>query len=146
MDNTVHIVCPSCSTINKFPVSRLNDHPQCGKCSQDLFQGQPVELNAHNFQKHLSRNEIPLLVDFWAPRCGPCKMMGPAFKNAAAQLEPMVRLAKLNTEADPAIGSKFAIRSIPTMVLFQNGREISRQSGAMSTEAIVGWVQKSRQN
>lgn len=140
MSDSSHIVCPHCAAINRIPNARLGDDPKCGRCHQPLFQAHPIELNAGNFQAHLSRNDIPLLVDFWAPWCGPCKMMGPAFEQAAAQLEPRVRLAKVNTEAEQMLGGQFNIRSIPTLALFQNGRELARQPGAMATDQIVAWT------
>ena len=136
----IHIVCPNCAAINRIPEARINDRPKCGKCGAPLFSGQPVELNADNFQRHLTRNDIPLLIDFWAPWCGPCKMMGPAFQQAAARLEPQIRLAKVNTEAEQEIAARYGIRSIPTMILFRQGREAARQSGAMNADAIVQWA------
>ncbi len=135
-----HVVCPHCGVVNRIQDSRLIDNPQCGKCAQPIFIGQPVELTADNFIKHLSRNDIPLLVDFWAPWCGPCKMMAPAFVQAAKQLEPHVRLAKVNTESHQDLGGQFAIRSIPTMIFFVSGVERARQSGAMDSAAIIDWV------
>ncbi len=140
MSISSHIVCPACNAINRITTDRLSENPKCGKCHQQLFSAAPMELTSANFQKHISRNDIPVVVDFWAPWCGPCKMMGPAFEQAANQLEPDIRLAKLNTEAEQAIGAQYGIRSIPTLAMFKNGREIARQPGAMGTADIVRWV------
>ena len=138
--NTQHIVCPQCHAVNRITSGRLRDKPQCGKCHKPLFTGQPIDLNAGNFQIHIARNDIPVVVDFWAPWCNPCKLMAPAYEQASAELEPVVRLVKLNTENESAIAARYVIQSIPTIVIFQNGREIARQSGAMSVSGIVGWV------
>jgi len=142
MSNTKHIVCPSCDAINRIPAEKIEANPSCGKCHKPLFNNRPVKLHSGNFQKHLKRNEIPVVVDFWAPWCGPCKMMAPAFEQAAADLAPLVRLAKLNTEDEQSIGAQLNIRSIPTLVIFKNGREVARQAGVMSAADIKSWVRK----
>jgi thioredoxin 2 len=141
MSDALHIVCPSCDAINRIPAARLEQQPKCGQCHAPLFRAQPVELTNASFHKYVQRNEIPLVVDFWAPWCGPCKVMAPHFTAAAAALEPRVRLAKVNTEVEQALANEFAIRSIPTLALFQGGREIARQSGSIGTSDIVRWVQ-----
>lgn len=141
MSDIKHIVCPSCSAINRIPTAKIDARPACGKCRKALFNQRPVALNSENFQKHINKNDIPVVVDFWAPWCGPCKMMAPAFEHAAAQLEPRARLAKLNTEDEQNIGARLNIRSIPTMVVFKNGREVARQAGAMSAADIRSWVE-----
>jgi thioredoxin 2 len=141
MSGTTHIVCPQCSAVNRIPTNRLGDAPKCGRCHQALFSGRPIELGSTSFDKHLSRNGIPILVDFWAPWCAPCKAMAPQFEQAARQLEPKVRLAKVNTEAEQMIGARFNIRSIPTLALFRDGQEVARQPGAMGAADIVRWTQ-----
>ncbi len=138
--NNLQIVCPQCGAVNRVPENRLVARPKCGKCAQQLFSGRPIELSQANFQRYLQKNDIPILVDFWAPWCGPCKMMSPAFAEAAMQLEPRIRLAKVNTEVEQNLGAQLNIRSIPTMVLFLNGVEKARQSGAMNSAGIIQWV------
>jgi len=142
MSNVKHLACPACSSVNRIPTQRLSDNPKCGKCQSALFTGQPIELSSANFNSHIVRSDIPVVVDFWAPWCGPCKMMAPAFKEAAERLEPDFRLAKINTEVEQSLGAQFGIRSIPTMVLFRGGREIARQAGAMGANDIVNWVRQ----
>lgn len=137
---TLHLVCPSCLAINRIPAMRLNEQPRCGRCKQNLFSGQVLELTGSNFQRHIASNDIPIVVDFWAAWCGPCKMMAPAFVQAAARLEPGARLAKLDTEREQALAAHYQIRGIPTLLIFKQGREVARHSGAMNTADIVRWV------
>lgn len=142
MSETIYILCPHCHAINRLPASRLTEQPHCGKCQSALFDGKPIILNQNHFERHINRDDIPVLVDFWAQWCGPCKMMAPHFESAARLLEPRVRLAKVNIEAEQALASRYAIQSIPTLLLFHHGREIARNNGAMGSNDIVQWVNK----
>ncbi len=136
----LHIVCPHCHTTNRVASGDLGQAPDCGKCHRPLFDGHPVALDEAAFEKHVARSQVPVLVDFWAPWCGPCRMMAPQFEAAARELEPGMRLAKVNTEEAQALGARLQIRSIPTLALFVGGREVARQSGAMGAADIVRWA------
>jgi thioredoxin 2 len=135
-----HIVCPHCHSVNRVPPERFADHPKCGACKAELFDGHPLELGASEFRTHIERSDIPVVVDFWAPWCGPCKMMAPAFAQVAAELGTRARLAKVNTEEQPVLASQYGIRSIPTLVVFQGGRELDRMSGALDARRLHAWI------
>ncbi|MGN6514136.1 MAG: thioredoxin TrxC [Lysobacteraceae bacterium] len=140
MTDPLLVACPHCNAPNRVPAARLEAGPACGRCHRPLFTGRPVALDAAGFAAQVERGQLPVLVDFWAPWCGPCRVMAPQFEQAAAQLEPRVRLAKVDTEAEPALGNRFGIRSIPTLALFRGGREVARQAGALGTADIVRWT------
>jgi thioredoxin 2 len=140
MSEPLQVVCPHCHVINRVPPERLAEGGVCGKCKRALFTARPVELDGASFARHVAASDIPLVVDFWAPWCAPCRMMAPHFEKAAAELEPDMRLAKLNTEEEQAVAARYGIRSIPTLVVFRRGEEIARHSGAMDSAALVRWV------
>lgn len=141
MSASIRVVCPHCNATNRVPSERLGQGPKCGQCHQPLFTGRPVGLNEAAFARQIASNDIPVVVDFWAPWCGPCHAMAPEFEKAAGMLEPNVRLAKVNTETEQALAARFNVMSIPTVTLFQGGRETARQPGAMNAAMIVKWVQ-----
>lgn len=136
-----HVVCPHCSAVNRIPASRMGAG-KCGKCGAALFPGKSIELTDENFNRQISRNDLPVLVDFWATWCGPCRMMAPVFEQIAAQKQNVLRVGKLETEQSPQTSARFGIRSIPTLILFKGGREVARASGAMSLADLTRWLQQ----
>jgi thioredoxin 2 len=138
----IHVVCPRCDTTNRLPRERLGDGGICGKCKQRLLDGRVLTLDAGRFARHVASSDIPVVVDFWAPWCGPCKMMAPHFERAARELAGTARLAKLDTDQEQAVAGRYGIRSIPTLIAFRSGREIARQSGAMDASTLVRWVRE----
>lgn len=139
--NASHLVCPHCSAVNRIPDTRLKDHPNCGKCKQPLFTGEPQNLTTQTMAKVVANSDLPVVVDFWAPWCGPCQMMGPFFSQVTKEMEPYVRMAKVNTEQEQQIAAQYGIRSIPTLAIFKGGKEVARQSGVMQPAQLKAWIQ-----
>ncbi|GAB4360685.1 MAG: thioredoxin TrxC [Oricola sp.] len=142
MSDTIQIVCPSCAAVNRLPVGRPAEKARCGSCKAPLFSGHPAEASGAMFDKQVARSSVPVVVDVWAPWCGPCRMMAPAFEQAARDLEPEVRFLKLNSDQEQEVAGRLGIRGIPTMILYAGGREIARQSGAMSAPQITAWIRQ----
>ena len=139
--STTHIACPSCGVVNRVLEEKLIQHPKCGRCKQELFTGHPVDLTSQNFTNVVNKTGLPVVVDFWAPWCGPCKMMEPVFEQVTSSLEPKARFVKLNTEVTQNIATQYGIRSIPTLIIFKQGKEVARQSGAMDQSSLIQFIQ-----
>jgi len=137
---TLNIVCPHCETANRVPRQRLADGPRCGACKAPLFDTHPVELTGSAFRRHVASSDLPLIVDFWAPWCAPCRTMAPVFERVASEIEPQARFAKVNTDEEQDLARSLDIRGIPTLAIFKGGKEIARTSGAMDESRFVAWA------
>ncbi len=139
-DATTQVVCQRCDGSVRVPTDRLQDAPKCPRCHEALFEGHPVTLTSANFDRHVGHSGVPVVIDFWAPWCGPCRSMAPTFERVAAELEPQARFAKLNTDEAQDIAGRYGIRSIPTLMVFKDGREAARQAGAMDAASLRRWL------
>jgi thioredoxin 2 len=137
-----HIVCPTCEAVNRVPAGKNAAAAKCGRCHRPLFTGKPVSAAAKNFARLITSNDIPVVVDFWAEWCGPCKMMAPVFEQVAAELEPRIRFLKVDTEAEQALAAQYNIRSIPTLMLFRKGAVIAQRAGATNAQGLRNWLRQ----
>ena len=142
MSEIRQIVCPHCTAINRTPADRPAEKAKCGACHNPLFSGRPVAASAQSFTSHLQHNDIPVVADFWAEWCGPCKMMAPAYDRVAAELEPHVRFLKVDTEAEQQLAAQYNIRSIPTLMLFRNGTVVAQRAGASDAASLRAWIEQ----
>ena len=140
MTENLHVVCPQCNATNRVPTGKLTAEPNCGKCQTPLLEPHPDDLAAAAFNAQLAKSDLPLVVDFWAPWCGPCRMMAPAFEKVSREMHGRARFVKVNTEVEQSLAATYNIRSIPTLAVFSQGREIARQAGAMSAVDLTRWV------
>lgn len=141
MSESIHVVCGHCDSVVRAPRERLEESPRCPKCKAALFDGHPIELKTASFDKHLTRSDLPVVVDFWAPWCGPCRMMAPHYEEAARRFSASARFAKVNSDEEPSLSARFGIRGIPTLIAFRDGKEIARQSGAMDLGTLTRWLE-----
>ena len=145
MKNDLHLVCPHCQSINRVPAAKLADRPNCGRCQQPLFTGEPIELTTATFSRHVERSDLPLLVDFWAPWCGPCRNFAPIFEDVAEERSGEMRFVKVNTEMERELSARFRIRSIPTIMMFKNGEVIDMLNGAVPKAPFDSWLNEAGQ-